>query len=95
MRSEFDPRVLHNETNIYENKGREVSTVMTNNEEGNDSCYIYKSLFCTYIVDGALAQPKISKTSIMNSTKVQNPRHKMQVALLAEPKTPLESSVFI
>ena len=31
----------------------------------------------------------------MNSTKVQNPRHKMQVALLAEPKTPLESSVFI
>ena len=29
----------------------------------------------------------------MNSTKVQNPRHKMQVALLAEPKTPLESSV--
>ena len=26
----------------------------------------------------------------MNSTKVQNPRHKMQVALLAEPKTPLE-----
>ena len=33
--------------------------------------------------------------SVMNSTKVQNPRHKMQVALLAEPKTPLESSVFI
>ena len=31
----------------------------------------------------------------MNSTKVQNPRHKMQVALLAEPKTPLESSVFM
>ena len=31
----------------------------------------------------------------MNSTKVQNPRRKMQVALLAEPKTPLESSVFI
>ena len=29
---------------------------------------------------------------IMNSTKV---RHKMQVELLAEPKTPLESSVFI
>ena len=29
----------------------------------------------------------------MNSTKVQNPWHKMQVALLAEPKTPLESSV--
>ena len=25
----------------------------------------------------------------------QNPRRKMQVALLAEPKTPLESSVFI
>ena len=24
----------------------------------------------------------------MNSTKVQNPRRKMQVALLAEPKTP-------
>ena len=35
------------------------------------------------------------KTSKMNSTKVQNPRHKMQVALLAEPKTPLESSEFI
>ena len=31
----------------------------------------------------------------MNSTKVQNPRRKTQVALLAEPKTPLESSVFI
>ena len=31
----------------------------------------------------------------MNSTEVQNPRHKMQVALLAEPKTPLESSVSI
>ena len=31
----------------------------------------------------------------MNSTKVQNPRRKIQVALLAEPKTPLESSVFI
>ena len=26
-------------------------------------------------------------TGKMNSTKVQNPRHKMQVALLAEPKT--------
>ena len=25
---------------------------------------------------------------IMNSTKVQNPRRKKQVALLAEPKTP-------
>ena len=25
---------------------------------------------------------------VMNSTKVQNPRRKMQVALLAEPKTP-------
>ena len=39
---------------------------MTNNEEGNDSCmyYIYKSLFCTYIVDGALAQTKISRMSI-------------------------------
>ena len=24
--------------------------------------------------------------------KVQNPRHKMQLALLAEPKTPLESA---
>ena len=36
-----------------------------------------------------------SGTKNMNSTKVQNPRHKMQVALLAEPKTPLESSVFI
>ena len=32
---------------------------------------------------------------LMNSTKVQNPRLKMQVALLAEPKTPLELSVFI
>ena len=31
----------------------------------------------------------------MNSTKVQNPRRKMQVALLAEPKTPLELSMFI
>ena len=26
--------------------------------------------------------------TIMNSTKVQNPRREMQVALLAEPKTP-------
>ena len=26
--------------------------------------------------------------SEMNSTKVQNPRREMQVALLAEPKTP-------
>ena len=32
---------------------------------------------------------------VMNSTKVQNPRHKMQVALLAELKTPLESSAYI
>ena len=32
----------------------------------------------------------------MNSTKVQNPRRKMQyIALLTEPKTPMESSVFI
>ena len=31
----------------------------------------------------------------MNGTEVQNPRRKMQVALLAEPKTPLESSVSI
>ena len=29
-----------------------------------------------------------SKLFTMNSTKVQNPRRKMQVALLAEPKTP-------
>ena len=28
------------------------------------------------------------RTITMNSTKVQNPRRKMQVALLAEPKTP-------
>ena len=35
------------------------------------------------------------KLSSMNSTKVQNPRRKMQVALLAEPNTPLVSSVFI
>ena len=28
-------------------------------------------------------------------TEVQNPRRKMQVALLAEPKTPVESSVFV
>ena len=27
--------------------------------------------------------------------KVQNPRHKMQVALLAEPKTPLESACLL
>ena len=33
-------------------------------------------------------------TLSMNSTKVQNPRRKMQVALLTEPKTPLESSVY-
>ena len=32
----------------------------------------------------------VCNTSRMKSTKVQNPRHKMQVALLAEPKTPLE-----
>ena len=32
-----------------------------------------------------------TKHVLMNST----PRNKMQVALLAEPKTPLESSVFI
>ena len=40
-------------------------------------------------------QQDLVKTDSMNSTKVQNPRYKMQVALLAEPKTPLESSVFI
>ena len=42
-----------------------------------------------------LELPVKDHRSVMNSTKVQNPRHKMQVALLAEPKTPLESSVFI
>ena len=64
MRSEFDPHVLHNEQNTRTRVS--TLTVMTNNEEGNDSCmyYIYKSLFCTYIVDGALAQTKISRTSI-------------------------------
>ena len=31
---------------------------------------------------------KVIRTEAMNSTKVQNPRRKMQVALLAEPKTP-------
>ena len=31
----------------------------------------------------------------MNSMEVQNPRCKMQVALLAEPKTPRQSSVSI
>ena len=35
------------------------------------------------------------ETERMNSTKVQNPRHKMQVALLAEPKTPLELACII
>ena len=41
-----------------------LSTVMANNEEGNDSCmYNTKLFFCTYIVDGALAQPKSSITS--------------------------------
>ena len=42
-----------------------------------------------------MARRRYTLASPMNSTKVQNPRRKMQVALLAEPKTPLESSVFI
>ena len=33
--------------------------------------------------------------NIFPSTEVQNPRRKMQVALFAEPKTPLESSMSI
>ena len=38
--------------------------MMANNEEGNDSCMYNANLFfCTYIVDGALAQPKSSITS--------------------------------
>ena len=43
----------------------------------------------------------LARNNVMHCTsnieyKVQNPRHKMQVpCLLAEPKTPLESSVFI
>ena len=48
-------------------------------------------------MDGALAQPKISKTSII---KVQNPRRMQaldalsrQVALLAEPKNPPDSTM--
>ena len=36
-------------------------------------------------------EPVVPVHEEMNSTKVQNPRHKMQVALLAEPKTPLWS----
>ena len=48
----------------------------------------YNSERCIYLL-------LLTHTHIMNSTKVQNARRKMQVALLAEPKTPLESSVFI
>ena len=43
--------------------GWEVSTVMANNEEGNDSCMYNTNLFFAPIL--ALAQPKISKTSII------------------------------
>ena len=48
VRSEFDPCVLHNETK----KGREVSTVMANNEEGN-ACIIQISflhLYCRWCI---------------------------------------------
>ena len=38
------PHVLHNGKK-YENMGREVSTVMANNEEGSDSCMYNKNLF--------------------------------------------------
>ena len=37
---------------------------------------------------------QIMKLKEMNSTEEQNPWHKMQVVLLAETKTPLESSGF-
>ena len=40
---------------------------------------------------GSLPLPKMFCIAlVMNSTEVQNPQHKMQVALLAERKTPLE-----
>ena len=64
MRSEFDSRLLHNKKN--ENKERLVSTVMANNEEGNDSCMYNANLIFAPIVDGALAQPK-SKYKIISS----------------------------
>ena len=42
---------------------------MANNEEGNDSCMYNTNPFFTYIVDGALAQPKISP--LVKTTKAQ------------------------
>ena len=50
----------------------------------------------TYVISCQhLRAHKITLCCIMNSTEVQNPRRKMQVALFAEPKTPLESSMSI
>ena len=44
----------------------------------------------THANRGPYSRPtrRAAKTLEMNSTKVQNPRREMQVALLAEPKTP-------
>ena len=55
---------------------------------------------CQQLLETTLPKQKVSGAFLrvapikllMNSTKVQNTRHKMQVALLAEPKTPLESA---
>ena len=53
-------------------------------------CHVKKSTIAGLVYHaGFLLQDK------MNSTEVQNPRRKMQVALFAEPKTPLESSMSI
>ena len=46
------------------------------------------NLMETGVVRTVSAAQKALRLLRMNSTKVQNPRRKMQVALLAEPKTP-------
>ena len=45
--------------------------------------------------DVGMAAANYEKGMEQDSTEVQNPRRKMQVALFAEPKTPLESSLSI
>ena len=52
-----------NACGIYNEKIREQGKggiMVTNNEEGNDSCMYTNLFFAPIIVDGALAQPKIS-----------------------------------
>ena len=66
---------------------------------GHHSCMCNAQLLRIYrlhnIVSVRCGRSQCHSLPSHNSTKVQNPRRKMQVALLAEPKTPPESSVFI